>query len=93
MSITPINKAKLSVATDHAPTLEAIREVETQVAETIALIVGAKLTFAHMTTLKYADKELIKCIAEHAVVTNTLKHKLNKAKARRIDQIRKGVLR
>lgn len=70
--------------------LAKIHELETQVGETIALIVGAKLTFEHTKVFKYVPEEVLKAIAEHCIVTNTLKHTLQKACNTRVKAIKKG---
>lgn len=91
MNVVTVTRPVFQLVEPDPEILAKIQELETQVAATIALIVGAKLTFEHTKILKYVPEDVLKSIAEHCIATNTLKHILIKAKNNRIKDIKKGL--
>lgn len=70
--------------------LEEIAELEQAIQEVVTELMHSKLTFAHTKSLKYVPDYVVRAVAEHAIVTNTLKHVLHKARDERIRAIKRG---
>ncbi len=87
MSITPL----LTVAKPDPVTLAKIATLEKEIAAAVKLIMNSKLNYHDVTILHGVSKEVIAAMAEHRIITNTLKHVLHKARDNRIKDIKKGL--